>query len=96
MSLFRRGNVWWYEFWFAGRRIQESSKSVSKTVANSAEQKRRRELEGGFNNVEDARQERIRSIREIADVYLEGYKLRNPRSTVFADGTPSPCQTFAR
>ena len=20
MSLFRRGNVWWYEFWFANRR----------------------------------------------------------------------------
>ncbi len=87
MSLFRRGSVWWYEFWFAGRRIQESSKSVSKTVAKSAEQKRRRELEEGYNNVEDARQERVRSIREIADVYLEGYKLRNPRSTVFADGT---------
>jgi hypothetical protein len=28
MSLFRRGEVRWYEFWFAGRRIQESSKSL--------------------------------------------------------------------
>ena len=48
MSLFRRGEIWWYEFWFAGRRIQESSKSASKTVAKSAEQKRRRELEAGL------------------------------------------------
>ncbi len=21
MSLFRRGEIWWYEFWFAGRHI---------------------------------------------------------------------------
>jgi hypothetical protein len=44
MSLFRRGDVWWYEFWFAGRRIQESSKSPSKTIARTAEQKRKREV----------------------------------------------------
>src|SRR5580658_7177649 len=87
MSLFRRGGVWWYEFWFAGRRIQESSKSLSKTVAKAAEEKRRRELEQGFNNFEDTRAERVRTIREIADEFLEGYKLRNPRSAVFADGT---------
>jgi hypothetical protein len=36
MSLFRCGDVWWYEFWFAGRRIQESSKSPSKTIARTA------------------------------------------------------------
>ena len=35
MSLFQRGDVWWYEFWFAGRRIRESSKSPSKTVAKA-------------------------------------------------------------
>ncbi len=53
MSLFRRNGVWWYEFWFAGRRIQESSKSPSKTIARTAEQNRRRELEHGFNNFND-------------------------------------------
>jgi hypothetical protein len=86
MSLFRRGNVWWYEFWFAGRRIQESSKSASRTIAKAAEQKRRRELEQGFNNFEDMRGERVRTIREVAEEFLEN-KLRNPRSAVFADGT---------
>jgi hypothetical protein len=57
MSLFRRGDVWWDEFWFAGRRIQESSKCPSKTVAKNADQKRRRELEEGFNNSTDTRHE---------------------------------------
>ena len=41
MSLSKRGKYWWYEFWFAGRRIQESSKSASKSIAKLAEQKRR-------------------------------------------------------
>ncbi len=40
MSLFKRGKVWWYEFWFAGRRIRESAKTGSKTVAKGAEQQR--------------------------------------------------------
>jgi hypothetical protein len=61
MSVFRRGEFYWYEFWFAGRRVRESSKSASKTVAQKAEKKRLRELEEGFNNVvTDARRDRIR------------------------------------
>jgi integrase len=85
MSLFRRGDVWWYEFWFAGRRIQESSKSPSKTVARNSKQKRRRELEEGFNNFTDTRRERVRTFSDVADEFFNGYKLRLPNSAVFAD-----------
>ena len=85
MSLSKRGSVWWYEFWFAGRRVRESSKTSSKTLAKAAEQKRRRELEAGFNNLEDVRQERVRPIHELADEYLISYTLRNPRSATFAE-----------
>ena len=85
MSLFRRGGVWWYEFWFAGRRVQESSKSTSKTIAKTAEQNRRRELEQGFNNVSDMRYERIRTFDEVATEFYDGYKLRLPDSATFAD-----------
>src|SRR6266567_4360243 len=45
--------IWWYNFTFAGRRIQESSKSRRKTVAQDAEKKRRQELERAFNDVTD-------------------------------------------
>lgn len=48
MSLFRRGDVWWYEFWFAGRRIQESSKSPSKTIVRTAEQNVADEFFSGY------------------------------------------------
>ncbi len=85
MSLFQRGDVWWYEFWFAGRRIRESSKSPSKTVAKNAEQKRKRELEEGFNNFTDQRHERIRTFNDVADEFVAAYKLRLPQSVVFAE-----------
>ena len=85
MSLSKRGNVWWYEFWFSGRRVRESSKTNSKTLAKAAEQKRRRELEEGFNNFEDLRRERVRTIREVADDYLTSYRLRHSRSATFAE-----------
>jgi integrase len=84
MSVHKRGNIWWYDFTFAGRRIQESTKSTSKTVAKLAEQKRRRELELGINNIEDVRDGLIRPLCEVAQEYLESYSLRH-RSTIFAE-----------
>ena len=79
MAIFRRGEVWWYEFSFAGRRVRESSKSTSKTLAKTAEQKRRRELEEGFNNFTDTRQARVKTVSDTADEYLESYRLRHPQ-----------------
>ncbi len=55
MSLFRRGQVWWYKFRFAGQVIRESSRSKSKTVARDAERSRRRELEGSYNRISKPR-----------------------------------------
>jgi len=52
MSLYRRGDVWWYKFRFAGQMVRESSKSESKTVAKNAERVRRRELEQSWNKIE--------------------------------------------
>ncbi len=77
--------IWWYHFTYAGRHIQESSKSPRKTIAVEAEKKRRLELEKSFNGIEDNRRERIRPISEIAPEFMLAYKLRNPRSTTFAE-----------
>lgn len=51
MSVYRRGQVWWYHFRFAGQEIQESSKSTSKTVARDAERARHRQLEESWNQI---------------------------------------------
>jgi integrase len=83
MSLFKRDNIWWYEFLFAKRRVRESAKTTSKTVAKKAEDNRRRELELGYNGIEDVREARVRGLKEVSAEYLEQYCLRN-KSGVFA------------
>jgi len=80
----KQSHIWWYHFTFAGRHVQESSKSTRKTIAGEAEKTRRRELELAFNHVEDRRHERIRSVGELANTFLEDYALRNPKSATFA------------
>ena len=51
VSVYKRGDVWWYKFRFAGQVIRESSKSESKSVAKDAECSRRRELEESYNQI---------------------------------------------
>ena len=84
MSVYKRGDVWWYGFNFAGRVYQESTKSKSKTLAKEAEKKRRRELEEAFNNTADTRKARVQSISTLAEAYLEDYKVRH-RAGTFAE-----------
>jgi hypothetical protein len=48
----------------AGREITESSRSRSKIVAREAEEQRRRELEEGFHNISNVREQRIRPLKE--------------------------------
>ncbi len=62
MSLFKRGQLWWYKFKFAGQTVRESSKSTSKTLARDAERTRRRELEIGFNQIPQRKQAPLFSI----------------------------------
>jgi integrase len=84
MAVYKRGDVWWYKFRFAGRTIRESAKTNSKTVAREAQRQRRRELEEGYNNLGDRRDERIQPISAVAKEYLEEYHLKH-RSGTFAE-----------
>ena len=67
--LYRRGQVWWYKFKFAGRLFQESSKTTTKEVARRAELKRRRELDEGFHGLR--KREAPQSLRTASDAWLE-------------------------
>ena len=49
--LYKRGNIWWFEFEFNGARIRESARTNSKTIARQAELARRRDLELGVNGL---------------------------------------------
>ncbi len=44
MSVYKRGNVYWYDFWFRGQRIRQSSGLRNKTAAVRAEAIRKAEL----------------------------------------------------
>ena len=81
MSVYRRGEVWWYKFRFAGQMIRESSKSESKTVARDAERARRRELEGSFNSISKPRTAQLCST--AADTWLKAKIAHlSPRSVI--------------
>jgi integrase len=74
MALKRRGKagIWWYSFKFAGRRIHESSKSTSKTVAREAERGRRRQLEESFNQL--TKRTLPPTFEKAADLWYESAK----------------------
>ncbi len=68
MSLYKRGDVWWYKFCFNGQLIRESSKSDSKTVAKDAERARRRELEQAYNHI--PKRQRMPLFSHAAELWL--------------------------
>jgi integrase len=82
VSLYKRGKIWWYHFVFAGRNIQETTKTPSKKLAKEMEEKRRRELEEGFGGI-DNRKDRVRTLADVAAVYLKEYELKH-RAPTFA------------
>lgn len=83
MGVYKRGNTYWYEFTFSGRRIRESAKTHSKTIAKKAEQKRRRELEESFSGIaEDNRSLRVQSVSQATASYLNGYEADHAAKSV--------------
>jgi integrase len=83
MAVYRRGETWWFKFYFAGKYIRESAKTSSRTIAKEAEKQRRRELEEGYNGITGAdRSKRVQTISEAADELLTDYALRRSPNSV--------------
>lgn len=49
--LYKRGDVWWYKFRFAGRLFRESARTTSKSLARQVERKRHQQLEEGLHGI---------------------------------------------
>jgi hypothetical protein len=47
MSVYKRGGVYWYDFWFQGQRYRQSTGLTNKTAAGRAEAIRKAELAEG-------------------------------------------------
>jgi hypothetical protein len=84
LAVYKRGDTWWYHFIYAGRRIQESAKTTSKTIAREAERKRLRELEEGFNAIGNRRKDHVRTLGDMAAGYLKEYRLKH-KAVTFAE-----------
>jgi integrase len=83
VAIYKRGEVYWYKFRFVGREIRESAKTKLKTLAKKAEEKRKRELQEGYNDLLDHRDARVQKLSVVAESYLDDYVLRH-RSEQFA------------
>jgi hypothetical protein len=81
MAVYKRGTTWRYQFIYAGRRIQESAKTTSKTIVKVAERKRHRELEERLNGIDDQRNDRVRTLADLAAAYLKEYSLKHKAVT---------------
>jgi integrase len=76
------------EFVYLGKRFQESTGATTKTLAKEYEKGRRAELERAAAGLPtEQKANRIRTVTEVASVYLEGYRLSHRRkSIIFAEG----------
>ena len=88
MAVFKRGEVYWYEFIFAGKRVRESAKTASKTVAKEAEKSHRRMLERSLAGLPvEKREDRIKSVDDMVKSYLAHYGINHrEKSLDFAAG----------
>jgi len=71
--LYRRGDMWWWKFRFAGRVFREPAKTANREVARRAEIKRRRELEEGYHGLK--KRQAPQMLKTAADEWL---KLKQP------------------
>jgi len=77
--------IWWVEFVFAGKRIQESANTTRKTLAVEYEKRRRLELERALLGLpSEDRKVRINRVGEMVDAYLTHYPINHrPKSVIF-------------
>ena len=92
----RRTKIWYYKFIFAGRLIKESAKTTSKTVAKEAEKRRRRELEEGFNGVNDARDLRMRPLGGVGQDIPCGLRYASTEVSNIRRARHQTCRTSTR
>lgn len=71
MAVYKRGDTYWYEFVFTGKRFREPAKTTSKIVAKEAEKARHRDLERTLAGLPtEKRKARVRSVSDMIRAYL--------------------------
>jgi integrase len=83
MGVFKRSNgkIWHYEFMFAGERIQVSSKSTRRSVAEGMERKHRHDLETGQPGA-SVRKQRSEGCTDAIEAFIERQRKHWARNTI--------------
>jgi len=70
-----QSEVYWYDFWFAGKRYRESAKTTRKTLAEKREKNRRLELERQFTTGARPQDPKrmLRTVKEAMEEYITAY-----------------------
>ena len=80
MSLYRRGGVWWFHFWFNGEHIQESTKVGNKQDARDIERARWTQLARGEVGLPTDEPKKDPTIGELLDSLEEHFKAGGKKS----------------
>jgi integrase len=74
MAVYKRGETWWYEFIYAGKRVRESANTTRKTVSLQAEKDHRLRLERASAGMPSEQPEqRIKTVSEVLRAYEQQY-----------------------
>lgn len=69
MALYRRGPIWWFEFWYRGERVRQSTKLTNKKKARDAESAVRTALaQGDFGILE---RKPVPTLKQFIDARFE-------------------------
>ena len=84
MGVYKRGDVWWYKFKFAGESIRESTKQSNKRVAEQIEAARKTALAKGEVGIKERGP--VPTLRDFGSQFIEAVETRNaakPRTVAF-------------
>jgi len=74
MAVYKRGNTYWYEFQYAGKRYRESAETTSKVKAQQAERDHRKAIQDALRGTgPDPRENLRRKVRDACEAYEKGY-----------------------
>lgn len=74
MALFKRGKVWWYNFWWDSEHVQQSTHQTNKRVAQQMESAHRTRLAKGEVGIEERKPAPI--LKDFANRFKEAIEVR--------------------
>ncbi len=91
MSIFKRGRVYWFHFYFNGKHVQRSTKSRNQRTAETVERAYRTQLEKGEVGIEPPKE--VPTLKVALEAFLEWSRTEHAAhpNTTKRYATANPC-----